>query len=180
MSVMAGGNLLTRAHLDALPDDGLRHELLDGALVMTPSPGLAHQSMAFALARALHGAAKGSGLTVVPAPFDVVLGPNVVQPDIIAAPRAAFRERELPTAPVLVVEVRSPSTAWLDEGRKRTLYEEFGVSSYWLVDPVAPSVTILELVEGHYLELASAHGDQTIEVATPFRITVNPAHLARG
>ena len=32
-------NMLTREELDALPDDRLRHELIDGAFVMTPAPG---------------------------------------------------------------------------------------------------------------------------------------------
>jgi Uma2 family endonuclease len=96
------------------------------------------------------------------------------------APTAAFTERDLPVAPQLVVEVRSPSTGWLDEGRKRTLYEEHGIASYWLIDPTTPSITVLELDEGRYRETASARGDQTITVAAPFAISLNPADLARG
>ena len=180
MAVMATGNLLTRADLDALPDDGLRHELIDGAFVMTPAPGLPHQTMSGALYRALWSASTGTGLRVIYAPFDVVLGPNVVEPDIIVAPRTAFTERDLPTAPLLAVEVRSSSTGWLDEGRKRTLYEESGVASYWLVDPDTPAITILELLNGRYEQVATAHGDQTIEVTAPFPISLNPAVLARG
>ena len=180
MAVMATGNLLTRADLDALPDDGLRHELIDGAFVMTPAPGVPHQRFAFALARALHAAAKSTDLDVLLAPLDVVLGPHVVEPDIVVAPRAAFTQRDLPTAPLLAVEVRSSSTGWLDEGRKRSLYEEFGVGSYWLVDPFAPSITILELADGRYAQVATAHGDQTIEVSAPFPVSLNPTDLARG
>lgn len=134
MSVMAAREL-TRADLDALPDDGLRHELIDGAFVMTPAPGLPHQTLAFALARALHTASRGTELRVVMAPFDVVLGTNVVEPDILVAPRASFTERDLPTAPLLVVEVRSRSTARIDEVRKRSLYEEARVTHYWLGHP---------------------------------------------
>ena len=66
--------------------------------------------------------------------------------------------------------MRSPSTGWLDEGRKLTLYEEYGVASYWLVDPSQPSITVLELVEGRYTQTAMATGDQTIEVTAPFPI----------
>lgn len=180
MAVMATGNLLTRADLDALPDDGLRHELIDGAFVMTPAPGVPHQRFAFALARALHAAAENTDLEVLLAPLDVVLGPHVVEPDIVVAPRTAFTQRDLPSAPLLAVEVRSSSTGWLDEGRKRTLYEEYGVASYWLVDPDAPSITILELTDGRYAQVATAHGDQTIEVSTPFPLKLNPAGLAHG
>jgi len=180
MAVMATGNMLTRADLDALPDDGLRHELIDGAFVMTPAPGFHHQALVGTLYTALRSASAGTDLTVLLAPFDVVLGPHVVEPDLIVAPRAAFTERDLPTAPVLAVEVRSPATGWLDDGRKRALYEEHGVASYWLVDPLTPSITILELTDGHYVDVAAAHGDQTIEVTAPFPISLNPTDLTRG
>ena len=177
---MATGNLLTRGDLDALPDDGLRHELIDGTFVMTPAPGVAHQRFVFALARSLHSAAQSTELDVLIAPLDVVLGPHVVQPDIVVAPRAAFTHRDLPLAPLLAVEVRSASTGWLDEGRKRALYEEFGVASYWLVDPVTPSIAILELRDGQYVCVATVEGDHTIAVSSPIAVRLNPAELARG
>lgn len=179
MSVMASANMLTQADLEALPDDGLRHELIDGAFIMTPAPGVPHQTMTFAIGRALHAASTGTGLKVLLAPVDVVLGDNVVQPDVVVAPREAFTEGGLRGAPVLAVEVRSASTAWLDKSRKRSLYEEFGVTSYWLVDPAEPSIRVLELVDGRYQEVAAARGDHTIEVNLPFPVSLNPADLAR-
>jgi Uma2 family endonuclease len=171
--------MLTRDDLDALPDDGLRHELIDGAFVMTPPPGLPHQSMLGELYFALVNACKDTGLKVLLAPFAVALGQNVVEPDLVVAPKEAFTQRDLPTAPLLAVEVRSASTGWLDEGRKRTLYEEYGVASYWLVDPARPSITVLGLVEGRYVQTAMTVGDQTIEVTAPFPMTLNPAELAQ-
>lgn len=77
------------------------------------------------------------------------------------------------------MEIRSASTAWLDQGRKRTLYEEAGVVSYWLADPATPSLTMLELVDGCYVQVAHAIGDQTMHLTTPISITLNPAVLAR-
>ena len=125
-------------------DDGLRHELIDGSFVMTPAPGMAHQDFAFALARALHAATEGTDLKVVMAPHDVAIGAHVVEPDIVVAPRVAFTERDLQMTPLLVVEVRSPSTAWLDEGRKRSIYPPgVGSPTAWLADPAEPSITIL-------------------------------------
>lgn len=180
MSVMPVDNLLTREDLDALPDDGLRHELIDGAFVMTPSPNVGHQRTSRALLLVLEAALRDTELEVVYAPFDVVLGPNVVEPDLLVARTADFADRALPTAPLLVVEIRSPSTAWLDEGRKRTLYEEAGVASYWLLDPATPSIRILELVDGHYVEVDRAIGDQTITVTSPVTVTLNAAVLVRG
>lgn len=175
MSVMASRGLLTRDDLEALPDDGLRHELVDGAFVMTPSPGFQHQIMVTALAAQLRDACAGTELVALVGPFDVVLGGNVVVPDILVAERAAFTARDLPSPPLLVVEVRSRSTQWLDEGRKRSLYEEAGVPSYWLVDPIEPAITVLELADGQYAEVGTAHGDQNLRVSAPVPITLNPA-----
>lgn len=180
MSVMATSRMLTRADLDALPEDGLRHELIDGALVMTPAPGFRHQRMSGALFKHLSSQTSGTGLLVLYAPFDVVLGHNVVEPDIIVAHESAFGEHELATAPVLAVEIRSPSTRWLDEGRKREIYEQFGVASYWLVDPVEPAVTVLELTDGKYAQIGMARGDQSLVVSAPVSMTLNPSVLARG
>jgi hypothetical protein len=73
--------------------------------------------------------------------------------------------------------VRRPRV-WLDEGRKRTLYEEYGVASCWLVDPLRPAVTVLELVDGRYTQVATAAGDQSIELTAPFPVALNPAQLA--
>ena len=180
MSVMPVDNLLTREDLDALPEDGLRHELIDGAFVMTPAPGVGHQKMSAALYRELWTGSRGTDLQVLYAPLDVAIGANVVEPDLLVAPTAEFTDRDLPAPPLLVVEIRSPSTAWIDEGRKRTLYEEAGVVSYWLADPARPSIRILELVDGCYVQVAYATGDQTIHLTSPFRVTLNPTILARG
>lgn len=180
MSVMASSRMLTRDDLDALPDDGLRHELIDGAFVMTPAPGLPHQELVGALYRTLHAAASGTDLKVVLAPFDVVLGPHVLEPDIIVAEAISFTVRDLPTAPLLVVEVRSASTAWIDEGRKCSIYEEAGVAHYWLADTVEPSITVLELIDGEYQQVTLARGNETLTVTTPFALTVTPSELARG
>jgi len=179
MAIMPINNLLTRADLDALPDDGLRHELIDGAFVMTPAPEVRHQGMSAALIELLRKAVRGTDLKALYAPVDVVLGANVVQPDLLIAHRNDFTDRALPVAPLLVVEIRSPSTAWLDEGRKRTLYEEAGVASYWLLDPEAPSLRILELVDGHYVEVAHATGDESIDVTAPVPVTLHPPQLAQ-
>ena len=180
MAVMATRNLLTRADLDALPDDGLRHELIDGAFVMTPAPGVPHQRFALRPGQALCVGRDGHRLGRCAGTLDVVLGPHVVEPDIVVAPRAAFTERDLPTAPLLAVEVRSDRPAGWTRAASAACYEEFGVASYWLVDPFAPSITILELADGRYAQIATAHGDQTIEVSAPFPVTLNPTDLARG
>lgn len=176
MAVMASEALLTRADRDALPEDGRRHELLDGAIVVTPSPGFGHQEVVVRLAAQLLEALKGSHLVVLTGPFDVVLSEaTVVVPDLVVARRGDFTARDLPVAPLLVVEVRSRSTATIDALIKRELYERAGVPSYWLVDPAGPAITVLELVDGRYQQVAQASAQETIDVAAPAPMRLTPA-----
>jgi Uma2 family endonuclease len=178
MALMPVDNMLTREDLDALPDDGLRHELLDGTFVMTPAPGVRHQRMLARLYSALSTACEGTNLEVLFAPVDVILGASVVRPDLVIAAPGAFAERGLQTAPLVVVEIQSPSTAWLDAGRKRSLYEEHGVAHYWLADPGEPSLVIMDLVDAQYVETAHAVGTSSITIESPFEVTLTPAALA--
>ena len=68
----------------------------------------------------------------------------------------------------------------MDEVRKRRLYEEHGVAHYWLADPTAPSLTILELIDGRYIEVAHAAGDHDLVLTAPVPVNLNPAKLTRG
>ena len=179
MSVMVPARLLTRADLDALPDDGLRHELIDGQFVMTPAPGSDHQTMSLRLAALIDQAVRGTHLKALAAPYDVVLGPHVVEPDVFVAPKSDFTAKDLPVPPLLVIEVLSPSTSHLDRGRKREIYAEAGVAHYWIVDPDGPAITIYELIDGAYTETAHASGDQTLSIERPIAVRRTPADLLR-
>lgn len=176
MAVMV--TMLTRADLDALPDDNRRHELIDGQLIMTPAPGTNHQTVADALTSLLRSEVRGTELKAVSAPFDVVLGDHVVEPDVVVARRQDLTGQDLPAAPVLVIEVLSPSTRQVGLGRKRDLYAEAGVPHYWIVDPEEPAFTIYELTDhGGYTEVAHATGDQPLTVTHPIPLTLTPADL---
>lgn len=173
MAVMSADIAFTRADLDALPDDGRRHELLDGAILVTPSPGFAHQDVQMRLIDLLRSVLP-AGLVLLAGPFDVALSQRtVVVPDLLVAPRSQFTARDLPGAPLLVVEIRSPSTALIDRTTKRHLYEQAGVPSYWLVDPIEPSITVLELVDGQYTERALMTGDETVTLTAPFPVELS-------
>ena len=174
---MATANLLTRADLDALPDDGLRHELIDGQFVMTPAPGTDHQIITTTLTTMLRTRLQGSELRVLHAPYDVVLGPHVVEPDVFVAPKADFTTRDLPVPPLLAVEILSPSTSHLDRGRKREIYAEAGVPHYWIVDPDVPSMTIYKLVGGTYTQTAHVTDDQTLAIEQPIALRITPNEL---
>ena len=131
--------ITTIEELLALPEDGLRHELLDGVHVVTPAPALPHQTVlgevGFRLRKTLEGSDQ---LVVLHSPADIVLGPRtLVQPDLFVVkkqPGQLLREWSDVGIPVLAVEVLSPSTAARDRGRKRRIYQEAGVTEYWIVD----------------------------------------------
>ena len=171
------GRPLTRADLEAMPDDGHRYELIDGSLIVSPAPRVRHQDVVGNLHLLLRAACP-PGLKVMLAPLAVALADDTeVQPDLLVAPRSQFTERELPGAPLLAVEVLSPSTRRVDLLLKRDRFESAGVASYWLVDPDEPSIVVLELRGGSYVEVARVSGAQSCEGTQPFPVRLVPAEL---
>ncbi len=179
---IASGRPFTVRDLEAMPDDGHRYELIDGVLIVTPAPGWGHQEASFALAIALRAACP-PGLRTLPAPFAVQPDEhNEVQPDIVVARFGDLTSQHLPVAPVLAVEVLSPSTRLHDLNTKKVAYERLAVPSYWVLDPVLPgSLRVFELDEaGSYVEVGKVVGDQSFTAQRPFPITVTPARLLDG
>ncbi len=168
---------LTRRDLELMPDDGHRYELIDGALVVTPAPSPRHQIVVLGLYRALHAACP-SPLRVLVSPLDVALdNSSVLQPDLLVARRTDFTERDLPTAPLLAVEVLSPSTRRIDLTLKRDRYQAAGCRSYWAIDPDRPSITAWDLQDGRYVEAASVAGSEEHAFEHPYPVTLSPQRL---
>ena len=145
MSEPGGNRLMTYADYAALPDDGHRYQLLEGELVMTPSPKARHQQVSLKLAARLLDHVEELGLgEVFDAPLDVTLDErNVVQPDIlfVSKGRAGIRrEDRIVGAPDLCVEILSPGTERIDRVRKLELYARFEVTHYWIVDLEARTI----------------------------------------
>ena len=137
-----------------------RHELLDGDLIMVPAPNLKHQTVQLQLARRLASFVEEqkSGKMFI-APCDVVLSDtDVVQPDLLFISRERGHllsgGENVQGAPDLVIEILSPTTADKDRGIKHELYGRYGVTEYWLVDPIAETVSIHRQRAG---VLAAAH-----------------------
>jgi Uma2 family endonuclease len=171
------GRPFTRADLDALPDDGLRHELIDGVLVVSPSPVHTHQRAVVRLTIALEAACPDD-LEVLCAPFDVALADDTVMiPDVIAARRSDFTLKDLPTAPVLAVEVLSPSTRRFDLMVKRSRFEAAGCASFWIVDPDEPRLVAWDLHDDIYVEVANVVGEEVFDGTNPYPIAIRPADL---
>ena len=170
---------LTYADLQALPDDRNRYELIDGELLVSAAPNTAHQRAVAALYRLLFSTAP-AGFEVFFVPYDwYVDDRNVYEPDLLVAASDDLTDRYLPHPPVLAVEVLSPSTRRTDLVRKRAAYERAGLPHYWLVDPVVPSLTVLERVGGRLVEVLAVKDDEVVELARPFPISLSPASVAR-
>jgi Uma2 family endonuclease len=149
------------------PEDGLRHELIDGEHFVSPAPTRKHQrtvsNVHVALVIFLRQNPVGE---LLPASFDVLLSKNdVVQPDLLVVTReraGVLTDKNAQGAPDLMIEVLSPSTRTVDETLKLALYERAGVREYWMIDPDAETVRVyrrdgvrLLLVQ----ELSAAAGD---------------------
>lgn len=179
VSTLERGEEFTRADLDEMPDDGKRYELLDGVLLVSPAPRIAHQRVLANLLVLLKPACPVE-LEVFFAPVDVALAEDtVLQPDLLVARRADLTDKDLPTAPVLAVEVLSPSTRRFDLTVKRSRYEAAGCASYWVVDPDKPSITAWDLGDNGYGEPTVVTGDETYAADRPFPVEVVPAALTR-
>ncbi|MFB9311531.1 Uma2 family endonuclease [Nocardioides plantarum] len=168
---------LTVADLDGFPDDGWRYELLDGTLLVSAAPSFAHQRAQIALVLLLADSIPPD-LVLLVAPFDVLLdGTTLLQPDLLVAPRGQFAEKNLPGAPLLAVEILSPSTRLIDRNLKKARFEEAGCPSFWVVDPNEPRLTAWELVDGAYVEVADLAGDESWTASAPYAVTISPSRL---
>jgi Uma2 family endonuclease len=175
----AEGRPFTVAELDRMPDDGRRYELLDGVLVVSPRPTTIHQVVATRLIGLL--------LNTCPEEFCVVAEPAVelgpqseLDPDLVVVRMDQVGGAKFTEPPLLVVEVRSPSTALVDLSRKKAAYQRFGVVSYWIVNPelAQPELTVFELRDGQYA--MEAKTTMPYAAIRPFNVTVDPARLVAG
>lgn len=174
---------LTVADLDDTPADGLRYELDDGVLVVSPAPMLIHQIVLTRMEVLLAAAC--------PPEFAVVGGPGVEIdeinyriPDLVVVRAASFAvtDRNLTRPPELAVEIASPSTARYDRNRKKAVYAEFGIPAYWIVvpDPDRPSITAYTLTGTAYSETGVAFGARPFTADSPFPVEIVPAELVAG
>lgn len=138
------------------PQDGKRYEILDGELVVSPSPSLRHQYVSVQMLRALMREIQdGKRGLVFHAPLDVILSrTRVVIPDHVAV-RAdrldILQRRGIFGSPDLVCEILSPSNRRYDRNRKRRLYASAGIPEYWVIDPDVNTLDQLVLGERDYV-----------------------------
>jgi Uma2 family endonuclease len=151
-------------------DDDRRYELLEGTLVMVPSPDIYHQRAITQLAAFFVEHVREHGLgECFDAPFDVVLSDDtVVQPDFtfVRGDRLAdlYDGHCITGAPDMVVEVLSEGTATRDRRDKRRLYADAGVPWLLLVEPKGRVVEVFQLGDdGKYILETTAADDDRLE-----------------
>jgi Uma2 family endonuclease len=162
------GVKLTYEDFLLFPDDGKRHELIDGEHYVTASPNTKHQSVSGNLYWLLRSYLETHPIgRVYYAPFDVVYSNfDVVEPDLlyISNERAAeiVTPQHVRGSPELIIEIGSPSTRRRDETIKRRLYERTDGIEYWVVDPEVDVVRVYRRSGGRFarpIELSLEAGD---------------------
>ncbi len=162
--------------------DDERYELLNGELIMSPSPREIHQYILSILHLQIGAFVRERSLgKVYFSPFDVVLSDtDVVQPDLlfVSNERAAIITADnVQGAPDLVVEILSPATAERDRTVKLDLYALHGVIEYWIVDPDAGTITVLLRGEGGF-EVNGIYGEgQSLRLPTLEGFSVAPEEI---
>lgn len=127
---------------DAAPA-GERWELVDGEVLVTPSPHWRHQGVVGALLRLLHDYVRQERVgNAFAAPLDVRLVPGLVlQPDVLVVPARYLADHEGSIDRLLLAaEVLSPSSIRFDRVVKRTRYQRERVPEYWILDPDAETI----------------------------------------
>ena len=141
------------------------YELIRGCLVKMPAPLDPHQAVLGELSYQAQTHVRTGACVHRESPYDVVLFPEgfdgpketaggantVVQPDLcVICDRSKIRRRGCFGAPDFVVEVTSDATEVKDRTTKVLLYEEAGVSEYWIVDPKRRLFELRVLADGRY------------------------------
>lgn len=177
MTVLPRDHPWTVADLETLPDDGLRYELVDGTLLVSPAPSRLHQRCVVNLLMVLKSVSS-EGYEVSVAPLDYQpTSTRSLQPDVLVMRRDEPGLKAITQPLALAVEVLSPSSRSVDRVLKRELYEQAGVASYWVVDPEVPSITVWDGPE--YGEPRVATGEESLVVNRPFPVTIRLGDLLR-
>ena len=134
------------------PDDGNRYEVIDGEVLVTPAPSTMHQEVVARVLIALRAYAERHALGIVLPDVDVLFATgHFLRPDIVFVPadrRDGISDRGIEVPPGLIVEIQSPTSSSIDRVKKPRRYGDFGVSEYWVLDPVASEALIWKFAEG--------------------------------
>lgn len=162
------------------PRDARKAELIDGVLILFPSPLDVHERLYVFLLRLIGEYAERLDLGEVRGSRSAVklAEDQVYQPDVLFVSRdrlSLFQRQGVFGPPDLVVEILSRSTAGYDRGAKLRTYDRTGVREVWLVDPAGPQGTEILQRQGLRLQPVNPGPDGVVEsLALPgFRLRLD-------
>jgi Uma2 family endonuclease len=160
--------LFTVEDFRAMPQGPPYYQLVEGELIMSPSPNFFHQVVARNVFTILHDFLRQRRLgEVYFAPVDVFLSDkNVFQPDLFFLSNANRRLIEMDGihgGPDLVVEIVSPSNGLLEKRRKRPIYAQYGVKEEWLIEPTLEQIHRYDFTVGAAKPVRIIDSDETFE-----------------
>jgi Uma2 family endonuclease len=184
--LVPGDTRLTYDDFLLFPDDGKRHEIIDGVHYVTPSPRLGHQVLVGRLYFEIESWIRqhpGAG-TVFLSPLDVIFTKwDIVEPDLLfvaADQQDILTDKNVQGPPALVIEIASPGTRKRDEGIKQRLFDRGGVREYWLVDPDRRRVRVWRRQpDGSFARVADLSREQNDIITTPLlpQLTISLVQL---
>jgi Uma2 family endonuclease len=141
---------ITAEQLLRMPDDGMRHELVEGQLLVMPPPGIRHGRIGLNAGSLLSAHVRANGLGVALGEAGFVLATD---PDTVRAPDAAFIRRERaeavgdtakywPGAPDLAIEVVSPDDRPREVAAKAREWVAAGATAVLVLDPADRAATV--------------------------------------
>ncbi len=167
MSVVAAQRMTARQFLE-LPEDPheIRRELVDGEIIVSPSPSFAHGIADRALTVIIGNHIKAHKLGLLAGDVDNRLSKFTVRrPDLFYFSTA---RQHLATAkgvlgpPDLCVEFISPGSERIDRVEKFAEYAAYGVANYWIIDPIARTADAYMLTDKNYAPASSGSGEEIV------------------
>jgi Uma2 family endonuclease len=150
---------------------GVKLELVDGEVAVSPSPIPRHSFVVVKLASLLDSYVSAHRLGQLLADVDTVLGRHDVRrPDLIYFSTARLNlisEQAINGPPDLCVEIVSPSSQTIDRQDKFGQYAKSRVAFYWIVDPAKKTIEGYRLVKGKYVPSGKGKGSDVVRLG-PF------------
>jgi Uma2 family endonuclease len=162
---------------------GVRLELVEGEIAVSPSPSLEHSFTQLRLSAVLVNHVKSLGSGELIGEVDTLLDQfNVRRPDILFFSKTRTRvigKRPILEPPDLAVEIVSPTSIKIDRSDKFAQYRDAGVAHYWIVDPIAHTIEAFRLESGEYAPSGNGQNDDVVQLPPFLDLSISLADLWR-
>jgi Uma2 family endonuclease len=162
----------------ALGETPERIELLDGSLILTPSPTPPHQWISRRLANSLDQGAEARRFLVFEAVNIRLRTGRLPIPDVVVTSKSDFTDPVISADEAkLVIEILSPSNASMDKVLKMNLFATAGIPWYMIVDPASGVLHLYRLDGDHYVEESATKPGETLHLIEPVEAVIRPEEL---